>query len=132
MFCFIFSKIYLCFLNFRTDLRSNYLFNGTIAGIEQADLVLLIGTNPRYEAPVLNARIRKALVDVYLLINFYSIKIFQFFSWTHNDLQVAVIGPKIDLTYSYEHLGDNTNVLNELTSGKHAFSKVCRNFFFSM
>ena len=45
---------------FRIDLRSNYLFNGTIAGIEQADLVLLIGTNPRYEAPVLNARIRKA------------------------------------------------------------------------
>lgn len=44
----------------RTDLRSNYLFNGTIAGIEQADFVLLIGTNPRYEAPVLNARIRKA------------------------------------------------------------------------
>ena len=44
----------------RIDLRSNYLFNGTIAGIEQADLVLLIGTNPRYEAPVLNARLRKA------------------------------------------------------------------------
>jgi NADH dehydrogenase (ubiquinone) Fe-S protein 1 len=45
---------------FRIDLRSNYLFNGTIVGIEQADLILLIGTNPRYEAPVLNARIRKA------------------------------------------------------------------------
>jgi NADH dehydrogenase (ubiquinone) Fe-S protein 1 len=86
------------------DLRSNYLFNGTIVGIEQADLVLLIGTNPRFEAPVLNARIRKA--------------------WTHNDLQVAVIGPKIDLTYTYEHLGDNTNILNDLISGKHAFSKA--------
>lgn len=48
------------FIACRTDLRSNYLFNGTIAGIEQADLVLLIGTNPRYEAPVLNARIRKS------------------------------------------------------------------------
>lgn len=48
---------------FRIDLRSNYLFNGTIAGIEQADLVLLIGTNPRYEAPVLNARIRKGYVE---------------------------------------------------------------------
>jgi NADH dehydrogenase (ubiquinone) Fe-S protein 1 len=86
------------------DLRSNYLFNGTIAGIEQADLVLLIGTNPRYEAPVLNARLRKA--------------------WTHNDLRVAVVGPKIDLTYSYDHLGDNTNTLSELVSGKHAFSKA--------
>jgi len=52
------------------------------------------------------------------------------FSWTHNDLQVAVIGPKIDLTYSYEHLGDSSNILNELASGKHAFSKVCRNVVF--
>ncbi len=42
-----------------TDLRSNYLMNDRIAGIEEADLVLLIGTNPRFEAPVLNARIRK-------------------------------------------------------------------------
>jgi len=86
------------------DLRSNYLFNGTIAGIEQADLVLLIGTQPRYEAPVLNARLRKA--------------------WVHNDLRVAVVGPKIDLTYTYDHLGENTNVLAELASGKHAFSKT--------
>jgi hypothetical protein len=44
--------------------------------------------------------------------------------WTHNDLQVAVVGPKIDLTYTYEHLGDSVNILNELTSGKHAFAKV--------
>lgn len=86
------------------DLRSNYLFNGTIAGIEQADLVLLIGTNPRYEAPVLNARLRKA--------------------WTHNDLRVAVIGPEIDLTYSYDHLGDSTSVLTELATEKSAFSKI--------
>ena len=39
--------------------RAGYLFNTTIAGIEQADAILLIGTNPRWEAPVLNARIRK-------------------------------------------------------------------------
>ena len=52
-------------------------------------------------------------------------------SWRHNDLQVAVIGPKIDLTYSYEHLGDSTNILNELASGKHPFSKVCRIDFVS-
>ena len=69
--CWRFVNIYIPCLNFvalslisyfRTDLRSNYLFNGTIAGIEQADLVILIGTNPRYEAPVLNARIRKSYV----------------------------------------------------------------------
>jgi NADH dehydrogenase (ubiquinone) Fe-S protein 1 len=47
------------------------------------------------------------------------------FSWTHNDLRVAVVGPQIDLTYSYDHLGDSANILNELASGKHAFSKVC-------
>ena len=43
-----------------TDLRSNYLLNTTIAGIEEADWVLLIGTNPRYEAPIFNTRMRKA------------------------------------------------------------------------
>ncbi|KER18777.1 hypothetical protein T265_15831, partial [Opisthorchis viverrini] len=64
------------------DLRSNYLFNSRIAGIEEADLVLLVGTNPRFEAPLLNARLRKC--------------------WIHNELQVAVIGPKVDLTYDYE------------------------------
>lgn len=46
-------------MRFRTDLRSNYLMNDKIAGVEEADLVLVIGTNPRFEAPVLNARIRK-------------------------------------------------------------------------
>lgn len=44
---------------FRNDLRSNYLLNTGIAGIEEADLLLLVGTNPRYEAPLFNARIRK-------------------------------------------------------------------------
>lgn len=44
---------------FRSDLRSNYLLNTRIAGIEEADLLLLVGTNPRYEAPLFNARIRK-------------------------------------------------------------------------
>ena len=68
---------------FRTDLRSNYLLNSGIAGIEQSDALLLVGTNPRYEAPLLNARIRKA--------------------WRNNsDMQVALIGPQLDLTYDYE------------------------------
>jgi len=64
------------------DLRSNYLLNSKIAGIEDADLVLLVGTNPRFEAPLLNTRIRK--------------------SWINNDLKVALVGPKVDLTYEYE------------------------------
>ena len=43
----------------RTDLRSNYLLNTGIQGVEEADLILLVGTNPRFEAPLFNARIRK-------------------------------------------------------------------------
>ena len=65
-----------------TDLRSNYLLNTSIAGIEEADLVLLIGTNPRFEAPLFNARLRKA--------------------WRMNDLDVAMVGTKVDLTFDVE------------------------------
>lgn len=86
-----------------SDLRSNYLFNDKIAGIEEADLVLLVGANPRFEAPVLNARIRKST------INFGQ--------------QVAVVGAKLDLTYEYEHLGSTPSVLEQLESGKHPFSE---------
>jgi len=53
---------------FRTDLRSNYLLNTKIQGVENADQILLIGTNPRFEAPLFNARIRKRLALYLLLI----------------------------------------------------------------
>ena len=65
-----------------TDFRSNYLMNTTIAGVEEADLLLLIGSNPRFEAPILNSRIRK--------------------SWIHNELDVAVLGPKMELNYEHD------------------------------
>ncbi|XP_008589877.1 PREDICTED: NADH-ubiquinone oxidoreductase 75 kDa subunit, mitochondrial [Galeopterus variegatus] len=87
-----------------TDLRSNYLLNTTIAGVEEADVVLLVGTNPRFEAPLFNARIRK--------------------SWLHNDLKVALIGSPVDLTYRYDHLGDSPTVLQDIASGSHPFSQV--------
>ncbi|NWU21862.1 NDUS1 oxidoreductase, partial [Dyaphorophyia castanea] len=87
-----------------TDLRSNYLLNTKIAGVEEADVLLLVGTNPRFEAPLFNARIRK--------------------SWLHNDLQVALIGSPVNLTYTYEHLGESPQILQDIASGKHAFSKV--------
>lgn len=90
-----------------TDLRSNYLLNTKIAGVEEADVLLLVGTNPRFEAPLFNARIRK--------------------SWLHNDLQVALVGSPVDLTYRYEHLGESPQILQEIASGKHAFSKVLDN-----
>ncbi|XP_053353957.1 NADH-ubiquinone oxidoreductase 75 kDa subunit, mitochondrial [Clarias gariepinus] len=87
-----------------TDLRSNYLLNSRIAGIEECDLLLLIGTNPRYEAPLFNARIRK--------------------SWLHNELQVSLVGHQVDLSYSYDHLGDSTQVLQEIAAGTHPYCKV--------
>ncbi len=65
--------------------RASYLFNGTIEGIEQADAIMLIGTNPRLEAPVLNTRIRKR--------------------WRQGNLLVGVVGEKADLGYTYTHLG---------------------------
>ena len=86
-----------------TDLRSSYLLNSKISGIEDADLILLIGTNPRFEAPLLNARIRKTYI--------------------HKECDVALLGPKVDLTYDYEHLGEDTATLTKLASGQHQFNK---------
>lgn len=86
-----------------TDLRSGYLLNDKITGAEEADFVLLIGTNPRFEAPLLNARLRK--------------------SWVHKELQVASIGPKVDLTYEYEHLGDDSGLIKEIAGGNHPIAK---------
>jgi len=87
-----------------TDSRANYLLNSTIAGLEEADAVLLVGTNPRYEAPLVNTRLRKAYV--------------------HNELQIASIGPKIDLSYDHENLGADAALVKDVCSGSHAFSKV--------
>lgn len=87
-----------------SDLRSSYLLNTGIAGIEEADLLLLVGTNPRYEAPLVNARIRK--------------------SWLHNELQVALVGKEVDLSYTYDHLGESPKVLQDIVSGNHPFCQV--------
>lgn len=78
------------------DARAQYIFNTSIAGIEKSDLCLLIGTNPRYEAPLINARLRKRSLE--------------------GDFSVASIGPEVDLTYAYEHLGDDPTVLENLLS----------------
>src|SRR5215217_111732 len=85
---------------------STYIFNPTIAGIEQADALLIIGSNPRKEAAVLNARIRKR--------------------WRTGQLKVGVIGAKADLTYDYDYLGAGTDSLSELASGKHSFAEVLK------
>ena len=86
--------------------RATYIFNPTIAGIEQADALLIIGANPRKEAAVLNARIRKR--------------------WRTGQLKVGLIGAKADLTYDYDYLGAGTDTLSELASGKHSFTEVLK------
>ena len=86
--------------------RAGYLFNTTIAGIEAADACLLIGTNPRLEAPVLNARLRKRFVM--------------------GEFPIGVIGPKADLTYDYQHLGETGEALKSIASGRHDFAKVLK------
>nr|VWP02405.1 N/A [Ganoderma boninense] len=85
------------------DVRSNYLFNSTIPGVEQADAILLVGTNPRHEAAVLNSRIRK--------------------SWLHTTLEVGLIGERVDTTYGYEYLGSNAAAVAEFVAGKGEFAK---------
>jgi NADH-quinone oxidoreductase subunit G len=71
--------------------RASYVFNPTVAGIEEADAIMIIGSNPRREAPVLNARIRKR--------------------WLKGNLLLGVIGEKADLTYDYNYLGAGPETL---------------------
>ncbi|MGE4218925.1 MAG: NADH-quinone oxidoreductase subunit NuoG [Alphaproteobacteria bacterium] len=88
------------------SLRSAYLFNSTIAGIETADACLLIGTNPRWEAPLVNARIRKR--------------------WFGAGMAVGVVGPQHELTYDYDYLGAGPETLQQIADGSHAFAETLR------
>jgi NADH-quinone oxidoreductase subunit G len=83
--------------------KTNYIFNSSIQGIEESDLILLIGTNPRHEATMVNARIRKA-----------SIK---------NKTPVYSIGNPEDLTYNYTLLGDDVNDISNIFDEKSEISK---------
>ncbi|MBV9458724.1 MAG: NADH-quinone oxidoreductase subunit G [Bradyrhizobium sp.] len=87
--------------------RATYIFNPTIAGIDQADALLIIGANPRKEAAVLNARIRKR--------------------WRSGQLKIGVIGAKADLTYDYDYIGAGTDTLSDLAAGKSSFADVLKN-----
>jgi NADH-quinone oxidoreductase subunit G len=86
--------------------RASWIFNPTIAGIDQADALLIVGANPRREAAVLNARIRKR--------------------WRTGQLKIGVIGDKADLTYTYDHIGAGTDSLSDLAAGKHSFAEVLK------
>ncbi|KAF3350404.1 hypothetical protein VD0002_g2118 [Verticillium dahliae] len=79
------------------DVRSNYLFNSQIAGIEVADAILIVGSNPRHEAAVLNARIRK--------------------QWLRSDLEIGVVGETWDSTFEFEHLGTDHAALKKALAG---------------
>jgi len=83
--------------------RENYLFNSTINGIEESDLIFLIGTNPRYEATILNARIRK--------------------SYLNNNTKVISLNDLGDLTFPYESLDGQTQTLKNIFDGNHDLSK---------
>jgi NADH-quinone oxidoreductase subunit G len=86
--------------------RASYLFNATIAGIDKADALLIIGCNPRHEAAVLNARLRKR--------------------WRSGKFPIALIGEQVDLTYPYEYLGAGSETLSELIAGKVKFSEALK------
>ena len=83
--------------------RENYLFNSKINGIEESDLVLLIGTNPRFEATMLNARIRKAYLQ--------------------NKLNIVSLNNVGDLTYPYQSLDGKTQTIKDITLNNHELSK---------
>lgn len=86
--------------------REEYLFNTTIEGIENADALLIVGSNPRLEAPIINARIRKA--------------------WLTGDLEVGMIGEAVDLTYPYDHIGTSAADIASLAKARSGFAKVLK------
>ncbi len=81
------------------SVRENYLFNSTINGIEESDLILLIGTNPRFEATMLNARIRKAYLN--------------------NKTKIISLNDVGDLTYPYQILNGKTQTIKDIIENKN-------------
>ncbi|MEC8725915.1 MAG: NADH-quinone oxidoreductase subunit NuoG [Pseudomonadota bacterium] len=90
----------------QAGLRASYIFNTTIAGIERADACLIIGSNPRIEAPIINARLRKRA--------------------SAGDFPVGVIGENVDLTYRFQHLGVGASTVKEISEGTHEFFDVLK------
>lgn len=86
--------------------RESYLFNSTISGIDQADVILLVGTNPRMEAPIINARIRKR--------------------WLTGELEIGLVGEAVDLTYDYHHAGETAADIAKLARGRKGIAPVLK------
>ena len=89
---------------FDVSQRAGYLFNSTIAGIDDADAILIVGSNPRHEATMVNARIRKAVFE--------------------RRVPVGVIGEPADLAYRYEHLGADMAALDAMSKARSGFAKT--------
>jgi NADH-quinone oxidoreductase subunit G len=87
--------------------RASYIFNPTVQGIEDADALLIVGANPRYEAAVLNARIRKR--------------------WRRSKFPIGVIGEGGEMRYKYDYLGAGPDTLTDVVNGGHAFAEVLKN-----
>lgn len=88
------------------EVRAGYTFNTTIAGIEQADALLIVGSSLRTEAPIINARVRK--------------------SWIHGGLTIGIVGPNTKTTYDAEYLGAGSETLKEIADGTHPFAKTLK------
>ncbi len=86
--------------------RATYLLNSGLEGFEQADALLIVGADPRHEAAVFNARIRKR--------------------WRQGGLPIGLIGEKLDLTYKYDYLGAGPRTLEEIAAGTHPFAEVLK------
>ncbi len=87
--------------------RAGYVMNSGIAGIEQADAILLIGTNPRIEAAIVNARLRKR--------------------WLRGGCRIGMIGASVDLGYPVRHLGTTAQALTDLQQGRGEFVEILKN-----
>jgi len=99
------SRINNTYVN--TNSKENYVFNSKINGIEDSDLIILIGTNPRIEATIVNLRIRK--------------------SYLKNNLEVYSLGDVGDLTYPYKSLSNETKIIKDIIEGKHILSSKIEN-----
>ena len=86
-----------------SSIRENYIFNSKINGIEESDLILMVGTNPRYEATMINARIRKAFLN--------------------NNTKIISLNNVGDLTYPYESLDGNTQTIKDIFENENELSK---------
>jgi NADH-quinone oxidoreductase subunit G len=88
------------------DGRASYLFNATIAGLEEADAILVVGANPRWEASLVNARIRKR--------------------WRAEPTAIGLVGEPADLTYDHAYLGAGPRTLEEIANGTHSFAETLK------